>query len=94
MSIKAQAVAVLHFSFLGNNGVGTVSIPGLEVGDVFQLFDSSWNQTPVGSSGYGFFEPDSTTSGRVVTVADQLYQAATYDLSAVTYHLLVYRLMP
>ena len=89
---NAQAVAVLHFSFTGRNGTGTVSVPGLQVGDVLSLYDSSWN--PIVYSNVPFLGTAGGSTIGSVDTADTLHQQYTTDYSATTFHLLVSRLIP
>lgn len=89
---NAQAVAVLHFSFVGRNGVGAVSVPGLQIGDLLTLYSTNWD--PIVSTNVPFLGTIGGSTIGVVDTADEIHQQYTTDYSATTFHLIVYRLIP
>lgn len=89
---NAQAVAVLHFSFTGRNGIGVVSVPGLQAGDVLSLYNSTWD--PIVYTSVPFVGTVGGSTIGVVDTADEIHQQYTTDYSATTFHLLVSRLIP
>jgi hypothetical protein len=69
MSVVSAPAVFVKASATGSVGVGPVSIPGLQVGDVVM------RSIPDGFT-------DATIFEEVVTVADQLQQASFADLSS------------
>ncbi len=77
MSVTLSSPVFVKADFLGNNGSGSISVPGLKVGDAILIFtNGNWLTS---------FE------GPVVTVDDQIQQSASGDLSAVNFTVILAR---
>lgn len=80
MSVSLAAVG--SASFLGRNGAGSISVPGLKVGDmllqVHTVGDPSGTGDPYNEAG---------TFEMTVTVDDEIQQLGAYDRSALTHKL-------
>lgn len=72
MTVSTSPATIVKASAPGGTGIGPISIPGLQVGDVV-----------IRSIPDGF--ADATVVEEVVTVADELQQTSFADLSSVVF---------
>ncbi|MFT4068935.1 hypothetical protein [Paraburkholderia sp.] len=77
-TVVTSAPVFVKATFNGNTGAGSISVPGLQVGDI-GVFDFNGHNV-IGSS----FE-------QVVSIADEIQQISGADLSGQTYELFFVR---
>lgn len=78
-----SAGPIIKATFLGNNGMGGISVPGLKTGDflVWMMMSGNASIFPMGN---GELEP-------MVTVDDEIQQIDAADLSSHTFTVLIVR---
>ena len=77
VTLSSCAPILVKAVFVGRNGAGAISVPGLQVGDtVLQYQNGNW----AGSFDFP-----------AITVADEIQQSSGSDLSAVTFTLFLLR---
>lgn len=82
MIMSLQVTGVFNASFSGKNGSGAISVPGLAVGDI--VLAAVQDSSTVFDHGNNPFE-------NVVSVADEIQQVNSSDLSANSYEVVVFR---
>jgi hypothetical protein len=87
MSLQSlQLVNTFYNQVTGRNGAGSISVPGVDVGDVLLVFLNG--NPPYGGLDIGSASPFEN----VISVADQVQQIATNNFSASSYNVFFLRI--